>query len=78
MNMTLQYLVIVLAVLVSAWVVARKQFPGSVKRLRVAIALPLVRSGQPGWVRKLGHRIAPVPEQDGQGGCGGCSSCGPH
>ena len=72
----LQYVVIALAVLLSVWVVAKKQFPGSVRKLRVALALPLLREGKPAWVRSLGLRISPVP-QTGNAACGGCDNCGP-
>ncbi len=71
-----QYVVIAVAVLASAVVVARKQFPGAVRRLRIACALPLVREGRPGWMRGLGKRIAP-PARAGGPHCGGCDSCGP-
>ena len=70
-----QYLVIALAVLVSVVVVMRKQFPNATRRLRIAIALPLLREGRPAWLRALARRIAPA----GQGGgrdCGGCNGCG--
>ena len=50
----LQYVVIALAVLLSVWVVAKKQFPGSARKLRVALALPLLREGRPAWMRALG------------------------
>lgn len=71
-----QYVVIALAVLFSAWVVAKKQFPGSVRRLRVAIALPLLREDKPSWLRSIGRRVAPAV-QGGDTACGGCDNCGP-
>lgn len=71
-----QYLVIALAVIVSAAVVAKKQFPGAVRRLRIACALPLVREGRPDWMRRLGRTIAPVPSASGPN-CAGCDNCGP-
>ena len=71
-----QYVVIAIAVLVSAVVVARKQFPSGVRRLRIACALPLVRDGRPQWMRELGKRIAPAPRAGGPN-CGGCDNCGP-
>ncbi len=74
--LTLQYVVIALAALVSAWVVASKQFPNATRRLRTSLALPMVREGRPGWVRALGWRIAPNASSNA-GACGGCSSCGP-
>ncbi|MFC3552238.1 DUF6587 family protein [Lysobacter cavernae] len=71
-----QYAVIALAVLVSAGFVAKRQFPGLVRRLRIAIALPMVREGRPPWLRRLGLRIAP-PSRVIDAACGGCNSCGP-
>jgi hypothetical protein len=72
----IQYLVIAVATLVSAWVVANKQFPNATRRLRTSLALPLVREGRPEWLRAWGRRIAPAPS-GGVAACGGCSSCGP-
>lgn len=72
-GLLLQYVVIALAVLASAWVVARKQFPGSLRRLRIAVALPLLREDRPAWVRAIGRRIA--PEARSANGCGGCDGC---
>lgn len=69
-----QYAVIAIAVMLSAGFVARRQFPGAVRRLRVAIALPLVREGRPEWVRGLGRRIAPTAAGGGKS-CGGCNGC---
>ena len=46
-----QYAVIALAVLASAVVVMRKQFPNATRRLRIAIALPLMREGSPAWMK---------------------------
>ena len=56
--MFLQYAVIALAVLVSAGVVAKKQFPGAVRRLRAAVALPLVRQTHVPPLQALGRRMA--------------------
>jgi hypothetical protein len=72
-SLVLQYVVVALAVLVSAWVVAHKQFPQAMRRLRVALALPLVRDGRPAWLRVLGRRIAPATSSSASA-CGGCSS----
>jgi hypothetical protein len=71
-----QYAIIAVAVIVSAWFVARKQFPNAVRRLRVAMAVPLVREGRASWMRKVGRRIAPPSGSNGDS-CGGCNSCGP-
>ena len=78
LSLTLQYAVIAIAVLVSAWVVFRKQAPNAARRLRIAIALPLVREGRPGWVRAIGRWIAPPSKAvDGCGGCSGCDEGSP-
>ncbi len=74
LSLGLQYAVIALAVLVSAWVVFRKQAPNTARRLRIAIALPLLREGRPGWLRAIGRWIAPVSNASADG-CGGCSGC---
>jgi hypothetical protein len=71
-----QYLIIAAAVIVSAWFVARRQFPGAVRRLRVAMAIPLVREGRPPWLRRVGLWIAP-PAAAGDASCGGCNGCDP-
>lgn len=75
-SLLLQYSVIALAVLLSVWVVAKKQFPGSVRKLRIALALLLLREGRPAWLRSLGHRVSPVGKAAASA-CGGCDNCGP-
>ncbi|WMJ69040.1 DUF6587 family protein [Stenotrophomonas sp. 24(2023)] len=75
-GLLLQYVLIALAVLVSAWVVLKKQFPGTVRKARGALALRLVRPSRAAWLQRLGRRIAP-PVAGGGGACGGCDSCGP-
>jgi len=75
-SLLLQYFVIAVAVLLSVWVVAKRQFPGIVRKLRVAIALPLLREGRPAWMQLVGRWISPV-KQTAADGCGGCDSCGP-
>ena len=52
----LQYLVIAMVVLVSAWIVLRSQLPATARRLRVAVALLLLREGAPDWLKALGRR----------------------
>lgn len=71
-----QYAIIAVAVMLSAWFVAKKQFPNAVRRLRIAMAVPLVREGRAAWMQKLGRQIAP-PARANDGACGGCNSCGP-
>ncbi|MET0654044.1 MAG: DUF6587 family protein [Pseudoxanthomonas sp.] len=75
-SLLLQYSVITLAVIFSVWIVAKKQFPGSLRRLRVALALTLLRAGRPSWMRAIGLRVSPV-NQGGDSACGGCDNCGP-
>lgn len=75
-GLLLQYAIIVLAVLASAWVVLKKQFPGVVRRLRGALALWLVKPHRSPRLQALGRRLAP-PAAGGAGACGGCDGCGP-
>lgn len=69
-----QYVVVALAVAISVVFVAQKQFPAGVRRLRIALALPLVREGRARWLQRLGRWLAPVSRL-GEGSCGGCHSC---
>jgi len=73
-SLLVQYMVIALAVLISAGFVVKRQFPAGVHRLRIACALPLVREGRPSWLRRIGRRLAPTP-RIAEGACGGCNSC---
>lgn len=75
-GLLLQYVIIALAVLASAWVVVRRQFPGTVRRVRASLALALLAPGRAEVLQRLGRRIAP-PASMGGGACGGCDSCGP-
>lgn len=77
LSLTLQYAIIAVAVVVSVWVVLKKQFPGPLRKARSALALPLLRSGGAGWRYRLGRWIAPAPQAGADAACGGCSSCGP-
>ena len=73
-GLLLQYMVVALAVLVSAGFVVRRQFPEGLRRLRLACAVPMVREGRAPWLRRLGRWVAPRPRA-GEGACGGCNSC---
>ncbi|MBP6749197.1 MAG: hypothetical protein KA144_06125 [Xanthomonadaceae bacterium] len=75
MPLALQYLIVAAAVAISAWVVLRKQLPRLERRLRIALAAPLVREARPHWLRALGRRIAPTPLNAATGACGGCDRC---
>ncbi len=74
-SLLLQYFFIALAVLASVLFVAKRQFPGAVRKLRIACALPLVREGRPAWLRAIGKWIAPPASLAGAGACGGCDNC---
>ena len=74
-SLLLQYFAIALAVLASAIFVVKRQFPGAVRRCRIACALPLVREGRPAWLRAIGRWIAPAASLSGAGACGGCDNC---
>ena len=76
-GLLLQYLIIAVAVLVSAWVVLKKQFPGPVRKARIALALPLLREGRAAWQQKLGRWMAPAGSSANDAACGGCNGCGP-
>jgi hypothetical protein len=69
-----QYIVVALAVVLSVVVVARKQFPEGVRRLRIACAVPLVREGRAAWLQAVGRWLAPAPRlaKDECGSCDGC------
>lgn len=79
-SLALQYGIIAIAVVVSAWVVLKKQFPGPVRKARIALALPLLREGRAAWQQKLGRWIAPagslVNGRVAGKDCGGCDGCG--
>ena len=74
MGMLLQYALVVLIVAASLVVVMRKQFPGATRRLRIAMALPMLRAHSPRALRKIGRWIAPEPAAGGKD-CGGCNGC---
>ena len=73
-GMLVQYALVVLIVAASVIVVMRKQFPAATRRLRIAMAVPMLREHSPGVMKKLGRWIAPEPVAGGKdcGGCGGC------
>lgn len=73
-GLALQYAAVAALVALSAWMVLRRQFPVAARRLRVAVAIPMVRDGRPTWLRALGRRIAP-PTSAGGKGCGSCGGC---
>ena len=74
-GLLVQYLIIAVAVLVSAWVVLKKQFPGTVRTLRGAGAGP-AEAGPRGLGAGAGAEDRATGNGSG-GACGGCDSCGP-
>jgi hypothetical protein len=74
----LQYSIVAIAVLLSLWVVMKKQFPHALRRARVGVALPLLREGRPPWLHGVGRWIAPPSMAASAGTCGGCDNCGPQ
>ncbi|MGY1459028.1 MULTISPECIES: DUF6587 family protein [unclassified Luteimonas] len=73
-GLVLQYVVVAVVVALSAMMVLRRQFPAAARRMRVALAIPMVREGRPAWLRAVGRRIAP-PVLAGGAGCGSCGGC---
>ena len=71
----LQELIVGVLVLGAAAFVLHDRAPALSRRLRVALAVPLVRDRRPGWVRRVGRWIA--PPRLASNGCGGCSGCEP-
>ena len=69
-----QYLAIAVAVVASVVVVMHTQFPNATRRLRIAVALPLLREERAEWIKSLGRMLAPAPRAGGKD-CGGCDSC---
>lgn len=76
LSLAVQYVIVVLAVTISVWAVLRAQAPALERRLRGALALPLLREGRPAWLRAVGRRLAPRPVI-ADAACGGCNGCGP-
>lgn len=77
MLLTLQYAIIALLVLASALYVLQHRLPTLSRRLRVAVAVRLLRVQRPLWLHALARRIAPPSSQ--AGGCDGCSGgCRPE
>jgi len=72
----LQYALVAVVVAAALWIFLKKQLPGTVRRLRIAIATPLVRDGRPAWMRRLARQVAP-PSSGSASACGGCDNCGP-
>ncbi len=76
-TLAIQYVLIALAVLSSAFYVLQKQWPNALRVVRVRCAVALLRDGRAEWLRGIGRLVAPAPRLAGEGGCGGCHGCGP-
>lgn len=71
----IQDFIVGLIVLGAAAFVLHDRAPALGRRLRVALAVPLVREGRPGWLKRVGQWIA--PPRLASNGCGGCTGCEP-
>jgi hypothetical protein len=71
----LQEAIVGALVLGAAAFVLHDRAPVLSRRLRVALAVPLVREGRPAWVKRAGRLIA--PPLVASKGCGGCTGCEP-
>jgi hypothetical protein len=74
-GLLLQYVLVALALIASTAYVLQKQFPAGLRRLRIALAIPLLREGRAGWLRACGVALAPAPLA-GAPGCHRCDKCG--
>ncbi|MGL6290665.1 MAG: DUF6587 family protein [Silanimonas sp.] len=71
----MQDLAVAIIVLGSAAYVLHDRAPALSRRLRVAIAVPMIREGRPAWMRRMARWIA--PPRPATTGCGGCDGCAP-
>lgn len=71
----LQEAIVGVLVLGAAAFVLHDRAPRLSRRLRVAIAVPLIRGGRPAWMKRVGRWIA--PPRLASNGCGGCTGCEP-
>ena len=70
-----QHAIVVVIVIAAALFVLRDRAPVFTRRVRIALAVPLVREGRPAWLKRAGRCIAPAPTASGAcGSCGGCST----
>ncbi|PKM15343.1 MAG: hypothetical protein CVV12_09180 [Gammaproteobacteria bacterium HGW-Gammaproteobacteria-2] len=81
-SMTLQYLLLALALLWSIAFIVQRQFPSALRALRVRLVLRLLASSRPAWQQRLGRKLAPPPAIASTcavgSGCGGCEKAGSH
>ena len=70
-GLLLQQALVGLAVVASAVYVFVTRFPAQFRRLRIGLALVLLRSPH-AFASRLGRRLAPAPTATRCGGCDGC------
>lgn len=68
-----QHAVVAVVVMAAALFVLRDRAPAFTRKLRIAIAVPLVREARPAWVKRVGQAIAPMPRA--ASACGRCNGC---
>lgn len=77
-GLIVQYVIIGMVVLVSAWITLRKLAPKLTSRWLAALALRLDRPQHAAWQRALAHRLQPKQSTGNcSDGCDTCGSCGP-
>lgn len=77
-GMLVQYVIIGVIVLVSAWITLRKLAPKLTSRWLASLALRLDRKQNAAWQRALAHRLQPKQATGNcSDGCDTCGACGP-
>ena len=78
MNVALQYLIIALILIPSAFYALGVFAPQTKRRAQRAMAQWLLQSQRPARLRQLGLRILPLEQAKGCGaGCSDCNNCAP-
>lgn len=78
MNVALQYLIIALILIPSAFYALGVFAPQTKRRIQRSAALWLLQAQRPQRLRQLGLRILPVEQAKGCGaGCSDCNNCAP-
>jgi hypothetical protein len=77
-GLLLQYVIIGVIVLVSAWITLRKLAPKLTSRWLASLALRLDRKQSAAWQRALAHCLQPKQATGNcSDGCDTCGACGP-
>lgn len=78
MNVALQYLIIALILIPSAFYALGVFAPQTKRRIQRSAAQWLLKAQRPARLRQLGLRILPVEQAKGCGaGCSDCNNCAP-